>query len=37
MAKLEMFCTSGEFTTFVGEFTSLHSAKFEDKEEQHIE
>ena len=32
--KLEDFCASGEFTTFLGDFAQEHSAKFVDTDQE---
>lgn len=33
VGKLEDFCCSGEFTTFIAEFQQEHAAKFTDEED----
>jgi The ARF-like 2 binding protein BART len=37
VARLEDFCSSGEFTQVMQEFGDEHAQKFEDTEEQSIE
>ena len=38
IGKLEDFCSSGEFTTFLGQFSNDHAAKFRyEDEEQSLE
>ena len=33
VGKLEEFCSSGDFTSFVAEFSQTHAAKFTDEED----
>ena len=37
VGKLEDFCCSPEFTTFIAEFQQKHADKFTDSEEQSLE